>query len=183
MHIEVADAVGRDRSGDVDVRGDGSPPLPETLAGIVATWRGKSVVLTVRPMARFMAWSRGNIALGMFGGAVAEVEGTHIVLKNGVENPAPRISRSLFEAAQLHLGVVAATIAPLSVDSTDVATVARAARGADPVLIYSLFAGLWSYSWVCTPVTACCSLKVDEAKLSSRGNTRTKGKDDGTGAE
>ena len=36
----------------------GATPPPESAAELAKTWQGKSVVLTARPMGRFMAWTR-----------------------------------------------------------------------------------------------------------------------------
>ena len=96
-------------------------------------WRGKTVVLTARPRARFVSWSAGKMALGLLGGGVAAAAGKQIVEQNGIENSAPKLANALFEATQAHYGVIAAELAPLALDSTDVAAVARAGRGADLV--------------------------------------------------
>lgn len=112
----------------------GAAPPPESAAELAKTWQGKSVALTARPMGRFMAWTRVNITMGMLGGgAAAAAEGNHIVTNNGVENQAPRIARTLLDSAQKHLGVVAASVTPLSLSATDAAAVAHAAQGADLV--------------------------------------------------
>ena len=107
---------------------------PESAAELAKSWQGRSVALTARPMGRFMAWTRVNMALGMLGGgAAASAEGSHIVTANGIENQGPRIARTLLSSAQKQLGVVAASITPLSMSATDVAAVVHAARGADLV--------------------------------------------------
>jgi len=112
----------------------GATPPPESAAALAKTWQGKSVVLTARPMGRFMAWTRVNISLGMLGGgAAAAAEGNHIVTDNGVENQAPRIARALLDSAQKHLGVVAASLTPLSLRASDGAAVAHASQDADLV--------------------------------------------------
>jgi len=110
----------------------GATPPPESAAELAKTSQGMSVVLTARPIGRFMAWTRVNISLGMLGGGAA-AEGNHIVTGNDVENQAPRIARALLESAQKHLGVVAASMTPLSLSATDGAAVAHAAQGADLV--------------------------------------------------
>ena len=109
-------------------------PPPESAAELAKSWQGKSVALTARPMGRFMAWTRVNMTLGMLGGGgAAAAEGSHIVTANGVENHASRIAQTLLNAAQKHLGVVAASGTPLSLGATDAAAVAHAAQGADLV--------------------------------------------------
>jgi len=109
-------------------------PPPESAADLAKSWQGKSVALTARPMGRFMAWTRVNMALGMLGGgAAAAAEGNHIVTANAVENQGPRIVQTLLSSAQKHLGVVAASVTPLSLRATDAAAVAHAAHGADLV--------------------------------------------------
>ena len=98
----------------------GAAPPPESAAELARTWQGMSVVLTARPIGSFMAWTRVNISPGMLGGgAAAAAEGNHIVTGNDVENQAPRIARALLESAQKHLGVMAASMTPLSLSATD----------------------------------------------------------------
>jgi hypothetical protein len=96
-------------------------------------WPNKSVVLTARSPARFMAYTRAKMSFGLFGLATAARAGKQIIEENGVENPAPQITKALFEAAKNRYGVTAATLAPLVVESSDAGTIARAARGADMV--------------------------------------------------
>ncbi len=95
------------------------------------SWQGKAAVITIRPPARFMAYGRAKISFGLVGIAGAARAGKQIIAENGVENSAPQIANALFEAARKRYGVTAATFAPLAVESTDPAVVARAGRGAD----------------------------------------------------
>lgn len=96
-------------------------------------WAGKTVVLTARSPARFMAYTRTKMSFGLLGIAMAAQAGKQIIQENGVENPAPQIAKALFEAAKTSYRVTAATLAPLVIESTDGAVIARAARGADLV--------------------------------------------------
>ena len=101
--------------------------------GETKAWQNKTVVLTARSPARFMAYTRAKISFGLIGIAAAARAGKQIIEANGVENPAPQIAKALFEAAKNRYGVAAATLAPLVVGSTDTATIARAGSGADMV--------------------------------------------------
>jgi hypothetical protein len=92
---------------------------------------GKSVAITTRSPARFAAYSRAKISFGLIGIAAAAHAGKKIIDENGVENSAPQIATALFEAARNRYGVTAARLAPLAVESTDPAMIARAGRGAD----------------------------------------------------
>jgi hypothetical protein len=96
-------------------------------------WPNKSVVLTARSPARFMAYTRAKMSFGLLGIAAAARAGKQIIEENGVENSAPQVAKALLEAAKNRYGVTAATLAPLVVESTDAATIARAGRGADMV--------------------------------------------------
>jgi hypothetical protein len=96
-------------------------------------WAGKTVVVTARPQARFMSYSRVKMAFGLLGIGAAAVQGQEILEQNGVENPAPRLANALFEAARDRYGVATAALAPLSLHSDDPATIARAGHGADLV--------------------------------------------------
>jgi hypothetical protein len=92
-------------------------------------WAGKTVVLTARPRARFMSYTRADMSFGLFGIAAAAVQGKEIIDQNGIENPASQLVKALFEAARAPYSLNIASITPLSVDSTDAASVARLARG------------------------------------------------------
>jgi hypothetical protein len=98
-----------------------------------SSWAGKTVVVTARPQARFMSYSRVKITFGLFGIAAAAVQGKQIIEHNGIENPAPRLAQALFEAGRDRYGVVPAPLAPLSLASDDAVVVARAGHGADLV--------------------------------------------------
>jgi hypothetical protein len=118
------------------------------LAGCVATrnasvgedrthdWRGKSVVLSARPRADFVASTAGKAAFAL---AAMISAGNEIVQKNGIEDPVPILGQDLLAAAQMRYGVVPASPARVPVDTTDVGKLAHAAKGADMLLdVYSL---------------------------------------------
>lgn len=96
-------------------------------------WAGKTVVVTARPQARFMSYSRVKMAFSFLGIAAAAVQGKQIIERNGIENPAPRLAKALFEAGRDRYGVASAQLEPLSLDSDDAVVVARAGHGADLV--------------------------------------------------
>jgi hypothetical protein len=117
------------------------------LAGCVATrsasvgedrtrdWRGKSVVLSARPRADFVASTAGKAAFAL---AAMISAGNEIVQKNGIEDPVPILGQDLLAAMQMRYGVVAAGPARVPVDTTDVGKLAHAAKGADLLLdVYS----------------------------------------------
>jgi hypothetical protein len=116
------------------------------LAGCVSTknvtvsndrtkeWQGKTIAVTTRPRADFVAMTAGKAAFALVG-AVAMIEaGKAIVNENEIEDPAPVLAQSLIKAAETHYGVIAATNASASVDTTDVPKLAHAAGGADLLL-------------------------------------------------
>lgn len=95
-------------------------------------WPNKTVVLTARSPARFMAYTRPKMSFGLLGIAMARLAGKKLIEENGVENSAPQIAETLLRAAENHYRVTAASLAPLMVES-DAANIARMARGADLV--------------------------------------------------
>jgi hypothetical protein len=104
-------------------------------------WRGKTVAVTARPPAGFAAMTGGKALLlgfGPIGGAIAGAgmasAGKSIITENGIEDPAPRLDQDLLKVAGVQYGAVAASIAPVSVDTTDVGKLAQAAVGADLLL-------------------------------------------------
>jgi hypothetical protein len=121
------------------------------LAGCVSTrnasvsedrtrdWHGKSVALSARPRADFVASSAGKAAFALLGAAAMISAGNEIVQKNGIEDPVPILGEDLLAAAQMRYGVVPASPARVPVDTTDVGKLARAAKGSDLLLdVYSL---------------------------------------------
>jgi hypothetical protein len=121
------------------------------LAGCVSTrnasvsdersrdWRGKGVVWRARPRADFVASTAGKAAFALLGVAAMISAGNEIMQKNGIEDPVPILGEDLLAAAQEHYGVIAATPARVSIDTTDIGRMAHAAKGADLLLdVHSL---------------------------------------------
>ena len=116
------------------------------LAGCVSTktvelplerlskWRGKTVALTDRPRAGFVAMTAGKAAFAVIGVAAMVSAGKTIVEENGIEDPAPHLARDLLVVAEKQYAVVAATTPPVKIDTTDIAQLAHAAAGADILL-------------------------------------------------
>ena len=97
-------------------------------------WHGKTVALTTRPRADFVAMTAGKAAFALIGAAAMISAGNSIVEKNGIEDPAPILGDNLLGDAQAQYGVVAAVPAHVAINTTDVATMAHAAHGADLLL-------------------------------------------------
>ena len=116
------------------------------LAGCVSTrnvtvsnertkdWQGKTIAVTTRPRADFVAMTAGKAAFAVVG-AVAMIEaGKTIVKENEVDDPAPVLAQSLIKVAETHYGVMPAMNASVPIDTTDVPKLAHAASGADLLL-------------------------------------------------
>ena len=116
------------------------------LAGCVSTrnvtvsnertkdWQGKTIAVTTRPRADFVAMTAGKAAFALVG-AVAMIEaGKTIVNENEVDDPAPVLAQSLIKVAETHYGVMPAMNASVPIDTTDVPKLAHAASGADLLL-------------------------------------------------
>lgn len=119
------------------------------------SWRGKTVVLTDRPRAGFLAQTPAKAMFAVVGTVAAVSAGDSIVKENGIEDPAPRIAREILAAAQQRYGVVPASIAPIKIDSTDPKALAKAAQGADLIIdvqltmqLLSYFPTGWNHYWV-----------------------------------
>src|SRR5215475_11541745 len=69
-------------------------------ANDTADWKGRTVALTDRPMAHFMSYSRTKMSFGLLGIGAAAAQGKTIVRENEIANPAPRMVKSLYDAAQ-----------------------------------------------------------------------------------
>ena len=95
---------------------------------------GKTVALTSRPRAAFMAATPGKAMFAVLGAVAMEEAGRKIVSENNIEDPAVRVGRDLLSVAQRRYGVVSASISPVSIDSTDIKQLAHAAAGADFLL-------------------------------------------------
>jgi hypothetical protein len=75
-------------------------------------WAGKTVVLTARPTASFVAMTAGKAAFGLVGVLAMIEAGNALVTENGIEDPAPLLGQALLNSAQSHYGVIPASIAP-----------------------------------------------------------------------
>lgn len=121
----------------------------------VAGWHGKSVALTDRPRAGFVAMTAGKGAFAAIGAVAAINAGKTIVEENGIEDPAPHVGRDLLQLAQTRYGVVPSTLEPVKVDTGDAKLLAKAATGADLLLDvqsvggqFTYFPTNWSHYWV-----------------------------------
>jgi len=103
----------------------------QIAADRATAWRGKTVALTARPRAAFMAMTAGKAAFALIGAIAMEEAGKTIVTANGIEDPAPGLAQALLKSAEERYGVAPAAIAPVSVDTTDVVKLAQAGKGAD----------------------------------------------------
>jgi hypothetical protein len=116
------------------------------LAGCVSTrsvsvtnertqaWRGKTIAVTTRPRADFVAMTAGKAAFAMVG-AIAMIEaGKTIVKENDVQDPAQALTQGLLAEAELRFGVVPAANVSVAIDTTDVPKLAHAASDADLLL-------------------------------------------------
>lgn len=130
---------------------------PKSAVGTadVSSWRGKTVALTDRPRAGFVAATPAKAMFAMIGAAAAIAAGGSIVKENGIEDPAPRVAREILEAAQQRYGVVPSSIAPIKIDTTDTKALAKAAQGADLLVdvqltgqTLSYYPTVWNHYWV-----------------------------------
>lgn len=116
------------------------------LAGCVSTrnvtvtnertqaWQGKTIAVTTRPRADFVAMTAGKAAFAVVG-AVAMIEaGKTIVKENDVQDPSPVLTQGLLSEAEQRFGVVPAANPIVAVDTTDIPKLAHAASGADLLL-------------------------------------------------
>jgi len=116
------------------------------LAGCVSTrnvtvtnermqaWQGKTIAVTTRPRADFVAMTAGKAAFAVVG-AVAMIEaGKTIVKENDVQDPSPVLTQGLLSEAEQRFGVVPAANTIVAVDTTDIPKLAHAASGADLLL-------------------------------------------------
>lgn len=118
-------------------------------------WSGKTIALTERPRAGFVAMTAGKGAFALIGAAAAIESGKTIVEENGIEDPAPHVSGELLQMAQARYGVVSASLPPVKVDTTDPKLLSKAANGADLLLdvqslgaSFNYFPTQWGHYWV-----------------------------------
>jgi hypothetical protein len=96
--------------------------------------QGRTIALSNRPRADFVAMTAGKAAFALVG-AVAMIEaGNTIVKDNGIDDPAPLLGQKLIGEAEVRYGVVAATPPSVAIDTTDLARMAHAASNADLLL-------------------------------------------------
>ena len=120
-----------------------------------AGWRGKTVVLTERPRAGFVAMTAGKGAFALIGAAAAIESGKTIVEENGIEDPAPHVGVEFLHMAEARYGVVPSTLASVKIDTTDPKQLSKAASGADLLLDvqslganFNYFPTQWGHYWV-----------------------------------
>jgi hypothetical protein len=94
-------------------------------------WPGKTIAVTSRPRADFVAMTAGKAAFALVG-AIAMIEaGNAIVKENDIQDPSPVLAKGLLDEARTRYGVVDAATATVAVDSTDIPKLAHADNGAD----------------------------------------------------
>lgn len=120
-------------------------------------FQSKTVALTARPRAAFMAGTAGKAMFAVVGAVAMEESGKAIVTDNAIDDPATTVARDLLAAAEKRYGVVAAPMQPIVIDTTDMSQLARAAKGADLLLdvqsygqSFMYFPADWSHYWVST---------------------------------
>ncbi|NVD98509.1 hypothetical protein [Massilia sp. BJB1822] len=91
-----------------------------------ATLNGQTVQPTQRPAPRFTAFSAGNALFGVFGALSSVSSGDKLVADNQIEDPTPRLSRTLAQRLAASYGMLAAPQA-LAVDDSDNAALAAPA--------------------------------------------------------
>ena len=132
-----------------------SVPKATATDTVTSSWSGKSVVLTERPRAAFVAMTAGKAAFALVGAVAAIDAGKRLVTENDIEDPAPRVARELLAIAHTQYGVVPANSPAAKVDTTDVKQLAHAGSGADLVIdvqslgeAFNYFSTDWSHYWV-----------------------------------
>jgi len=96
--------------------------------------QGKTIALSTRPRADFVAMTAGKAAFALVG-AVAMIEaGNAIVKNNGIDDPTTLLGQSLLSEAEVRYGVVTATPPSVAIDTTDLAKMAHTAGNADLLL-------------------------------------------------
>jgi hypothetical protein len=139
-------------------------------------FRSKTVVLTARPRAAFMAATTGKAMFGVVGAVATEESGKAIVTENAIDDPAKTVGSNLLAAAEKRYGVVAAPMQSVVIDTTDVSQLARAAKGADLLLDvqsygqgFMCFPTDWSHYWVRTIINVRL-IDVPRARLIAEGH-------------
>jgi hypothetical protein len=136
----------------------------------------KTIALTNRPRAGFMASTAGKALFGPLGVVAMEEAGKKIAADNNIEDPAVLVGRDLLVAAENRYGAVAASMPPIQIDITDVTKLAHAAAGADFLLdvqsygqLFSFFPGRPTYYWLSTTLNVRV-IDIPHAKLIAEGH-------------
>jgi hypothetical protein len=90
--------------------------------------------VSARTRAPFMAMTAGKALLGTQGVTAMVEAGQTLVADNEIPDAARELGRQLLAWTQAQYGVTAAAAAPVSIESTDTAELAAAARGVDLLL-------------------------------------------------
>jgi hypothetical protein len=107
--------------------------------------QGKTIALSTRPRADFVAMTAGKAAFALVG-AVAMIEaGNAIVKDNGIDDPTTLLGQNLISEAEVRYGVVAATPPSVAIDTTDLAKMAHTAGYADLLLDVQSLGGQFRY--------------------------------------
>ncbi len=149
-----------------------------------ARLRARSVALTSRPRAAFMATTAGKASFALIGALAMERAGNALVTREGIADPAVEVGQALLAAAEKTYGVVPAPGDPVKIDTTDIAQLARAAKGADFLLdvqsygqSFSYFPTDWSHYWVMTMLNVRL-IDVPGARLVAEGHCAPSTHDD-----
>jgi hypothetical protein len=144
---------------------------------------GKTVALTSRPRAAFLASTAGKAAFGLLGVAAMQKAGSTLVTEDQLADPAVEVSQALLSAAEKAYGVVPAPVGPVSIDTTDVAALARAAKGADYLLDvqsygqqFAYYPSDWSHYWVAININVRV-IDVPGARLIAEGHCAPNSRD------
>lgn len=161
-------------------------PALFALSGCVSTktsaiddalqFQSRTVALTARPRAAFVAGTAGKAMFGVLGAVAMEESGKAIVAENAIDDPARTVALDLLAAAEKRYGVVAAPMQPIAIDTTDVPQLARGAKGADLLLdvqsygqSFMAFPVDWSHYWVGTMINVRL-IDVPRARLIGEGH-------------
>lgn len=135
--------------------GCASIPTQSVANQSMAAWRGKTVAVTSRPRASMLMMTAGKAAFGLIGVAAAVSAGNDIVKRDNIPDPAQQVAHDLLQIAEKQYGIVPASLAPVRVDTRNIADLASAARGADLLIDVestgqgiNYFASDWSHYWL-----------------------------------
>lgn len=121
----------------------------------MVAWKGKSVAVTSRPRPSMVMMTAGKGAFGPLGVAAGVSAGNALVKEDKIPDPASSVADDLLRIAERQYGVVPASLPPATVDTRDVAELAKAGKGADLLFdVESLGQGInyyptdWSHYWL-----------------------------------